>query len=95
MFAAASRMALLVAFVPALEDGVVHDLVEEYGEVENREPLHEGQRNPDRRVREVDQRPRGRREDRNGGPPPQDGEPATCDGAAASARARSPSQAQP
>ena len=38
----------LGAFVPALEDRVVHDLVQEHGEVEDRESLHEGQRNPDR-----------------------------------------------
>ena len=36
---------------PALEDRVVHDLVQQHREVEDGESLHEGQRNPDQRVR--------------------------------------------
>ena len=41
-----------------LEHRVVHHLVEQDGEVEHREALQDGQRNPDRRVIEADERPR-------------------------------------
>src|SRR3954467_15270375 len=46
-----------------VEDRVVYDFVPEDGEVEHREPLHDGERNPDQRVLEPDQRPRRNRQD--------------------------------
>ena len=46
------------ARAPAGEHGVVHHLVEQHGEVEHREALHEGQRDPERGVRHAHQGPR-------------------------------------
>src|SRR5262249_27222007 len=48
---------------PAIEDGVVHDLVQQHREVEDRESLDERQRNPDERVRAGDEPPRCERQD--------------------------------
>ncbi len=42
---------------------MVHDLVQQNGEVEDREPLDDGERNPDQRVLEPDQRPGRQRQD--------------------------------
>ena len=41
----------------ALEDGVVHHFVQQHREVEDRQPLHERERNPDQRIRNRDERP--------------------------------------
>jgi len=43
--------------VAPLEDGVVHHLVEQHREVEDREALDERQRDPDRGVVETDETP--------------------------------------
>ena len=40
-----------------LEDGVVHDLVQHHGEVEDGEALHQGERHPHQRVAVVNQAP--------------------------------------
>src|SRR4029079_6852415 len=50
--------------MPPLEDGVMHDLVQEHSEIEDREPLDERQRDPDERVIEADERPRPDPQDR-------------------------------
>ena len=60
----------LEIWTPSLEHRVMHDLVQQDREVEDREALHEGERNPDERVGEGDQAPRGK---------PQDGELPRCD----------------
>src|SRR4051794_29284890 len=46
-----------------LENRVVNDLVQQDGEVENRESLHQRQRHPDEWVVETDEAPRSERED--------------------------------
>src|SRR5262249_50236510 len=46
----------------ALEDRAVYDLVQEHGEIEDGEPLHERKRNPGDRIGERDKTPRGQRE---------------------------------
>ena len=43
----------LEARAPTLEDGVVHDFVQQHREVEDRESLDERERNPDKRVAEI------------------------------------------
>ena len=48
----------------AVEDRVVHDLVQQDREVEDRESLHERQRDPDQRVLEMDESPGGAGENR-------------------------------
>src|ERR1700736_2848243 len=48
----------------AVEDRMVDDFVQENGEVEHREALHERERYPHERVRRRDQRPRRERQDR-------------------------------
>ena len=48
----------------AIEDRVVHDFVQEHGEIEHGEALHQRQRHPYERARDRDQPPGGQREDR-------------------------------
>ena len=48
----------------ALEHGVVHDLVQQDGEVEDREALDQGERDPDQRMLEMDETPGRQPEDR-------------------------------
>ena len=47
----------LRARAASLEDGVVHDFMQQDGEVEDREALHQGQGNPDQRMLEMDEAP--------------------------------------
>ncbi len=54
----------LGGWTAALEDCMVHDLVQQHGEVEDGKPLHERQRDPDERVRNRDEAPRAQSEDR-------------------------------
>src|SRR5688572_30010968 len=49
---------------PALEHVVVHDLVQKNREIENCESLHDGERDPDERVVEADERPGDERQNR-------------------------------
>ena len=53
----------LRAPMAALEHGVVHDLVQQDGEVEDREALNQGERDPDQRMLEMDETPGRQRED--------------------------------
>ena len=78
-----------------LEDRVVHDLVQQDREVEDREPLHERERDPDQRILEADQSPGRQAEDRE--LPGRNQQVAGGDfrWSAASARAKSPRRAPP
>ena len=49
--------------VPPLKDRVVHDFVQQDGEIENRESLDDGQGQPYQRILEIDQCPGSESED--------------------------------
>src|SRR3954451_11193241 len=53
----------LESWTPPLEDCVVHDLVQQHGEIEDGKSLDERERNPDQRMLEADEAPRREPED--------------------------------